>query len=206
MNNRKEWTLEELKLLQSSTGRRKLLRAGRSLSAIMAMAHLNKISTRDNKISGGKHYSFTAYSALHKSSKIDLFVLKQITSIKGRIKYALEQMLSVTLITEEDFQMAIKGIKVVHFTYLLDVVNDSLGASVDKIEYLYHMRDKLFSYSLYINTEEEDAPELPAPIIESKSKSFTINLFNLQLQADVDIENESTFSIKSLTIKLRELM
>jgi hypothetical protein len=205
MNNRKEWTLEELKLLQSSTGRRKLLRAGRSLSAIMAMAHLNKISTRDNKISGGKHYSFTAYSALHKSSKIDPFVLKQITSIKGRIKYALEQMLSVTLITDEDFQMAIKGIKVVHFTYLLDVVNDSLGVSIDKIEYLYHMRDKLFSYNLYLDTEQ-DAPELPAPIIKSKSKSFTINLFNLQLQADVDIENESTFSIKSLTIKLRELM
>jgi hypothetical protein len=114
-------------------------------------------------------------------------------------------MLSVTLITDEDFQMAIKGIKVVHFTYLLDVVNDSLGVSIDKIEYLYHMRDKLFSYNLYLDTEQ-DAPELPAPIINSKSKSFTINLFNLQLQADVDIENESTFSIKSLTIKLRELM
>jgi hypothetical protein len=206
--SRKEWSLEELKLLQTPTGRRKLLRSGRSFSSVMGMCHNNGIKTGDNKITGGKHYSFTAYASIVKASKVDFFVLKQIPRLNGRIKYALEQMLGVTLIDSDDFKSAIKGIKVVHFTYLLDIVNDSLAPSEPKLEYLFNARENLLTYSQYVDSEDKPAVEAAEPefIPTSKSKTFTVNLFNLQLQADVDIENESTFSIKSLTIKLRELM
>jgi len=201
--SRTEWSLGELKLLQTAPGRRQLLRSGRSLSAIQAQCFASQVSNRDNKIMNGKHYSFAAYAAIVKANKVDLRILKSIPTVKGKIKYVLEQMLDVTLINEDDIKAALKGIKVVHFTYMLDLVNDTLHKSVDPLPYLYHGRESLLSYkSDEIENEKTEDKSITEP--HNKSRIYTINLFNVKLQVDVDIENNHTFSVKSFTIKLRE--
>jgi hypothetical protein len=198
--SRTEWSLGELKLLQTAPGRRELLRSGRSLAGIQAACFTHKISNRDNKIMNGKHYSFSAYARLVKEKRVDIHMLKSIPTIKGKIGYALEQILDVTLVNDADLKAALKGIKVVHFTYMLDLVNDTLHKSVDQLPYLYHNREVLLNYNA--PQEEEDAKQ-PTEV-EQKTKVYTINLFNLQLQVGVNIENSHTLSVESFTIKLRE--
>jgi len=204
--SRTEWSLEELKLLQTAPGRRKLLRSGRSISGIQGMCHINSIPNRDNKIMNGKHYSFAAYAKLVKENRIDMHILKSVPTVKGKIKFVLEQMLDVTLTTDDDIKSALKGIKVVHFTYMLDLVNDTLHRSLETLPYLYHGRENLLGYNVdepleYIDSE----PEIEVKP-SKKSKVYTVNLFNLNIQVDVDIEDNHTFSVKSFTIKLREKM